>query len=155
LETSPFAPTVCSWGLTPPLEVGVGDWVLLLAFLLLITPPFEGVGGAASSPPLKVGGDDGGGFWGLQRKVVQLLVWLLYLDVAFGCWFGGCVRSSRYLCGKDAVLFGDRADEGRLLGVVDFVRWIGYTVVDVVFVNYTTLGSWGWCSIITLGIWGW
>jgi len=80
-------------GLAPPLEVGSGAWFLLLTFLLLITPPFEVEGGAASSSPLEVGGGDGGGFWGLQWKVVQSLVWLLHLVAAFGCWLGRCVWS--------------------------------------------------------------
>jgi len=53
------------------------------------------------------------------------------LDVAFGRCFGCCVWSmvrslvwlSRYLSGRDAVLFGDRAGDGRLLGVVGSVCW--------------------------------
>jgi len=98
LENPPFgAPNIFSWGLAPPLEVGGGAWFLLLTFLLSIIPPLKVVGGAASSPPLEVGGGDGGGFWGLQRKVVQLLVWMLHLVVvlvvAFGQWCGhwfGC-----------------------------------------------------------------
>jgi len=77
-------------------------------------------------------------------------------DVAFSCWFGCCIRSmvrllvwlSRNLSSRDAVLFGDRAGDGRLLGVVGSVCWFGCwfgdDVVDVFFVNYTTLGSGGW-----------
>ena len=78
-----------------PWKMGVVLVFLLLMFLLSITPPLEIVGDAASSPPLEVGGGDGGGFWGLQRKVVQLLVWMLHSVVGSvvvfgpwcGCWF--------------------------------------------------------------------